>query len=128
MNLSQESHRLIDAVLRNGRTMPLNDPYFSLQIDYATRVIDVIGEFDLATAASLATAITRVQCAGPGDITINLYRVTFIDAAGLGSIVTARNAQTSRGDDLIVTGGAGRVRRIFDLLDQTRLLQAAGRR
>jgi anti-anti-sigma factor len=104
--------------------MPLNESYFSLQVNYACRLIRVVGEFDVATAACLATAITGFQRAGPGDITIDLDEVTFIDAAGIGAIATARTAQTARGDRLDVTGATVGVRRIFGLVDQTELLCA----
>lgn len=105
--------------------MHLDEPYFTLRVDYVRRLIHVVGEFDVATAECLATAIAGLQRGRRGDITIDLDRVAFIDAAGIGAIASARNAQTARGDRLYVTGATVGVQRIFGLVDQTELLRAS---
>jgi anti-sigma B factor antagonist len=113
------------AVQRNGPPpMAIPDSYFDLHVDYATREITVSGEFDVATAGCLATAMAGFHHAGHGDITILLDGVTFIDAAGIGAISRASRSQIGRGARLGVTGATARVRRVFGLGDLAGLLHA----
>ena len=104
--------------------MPLFSSYFDLRVDYATREIAVSGEFDAATAPCLATAIAGFHHAGPGDITIRLDDVTFIDAAGIGAVSNASKAQLGLGRRLSVTGATAKVRRVFGLGNLAGLLHA----
>ena len=94
---------------------PVPAVYFELHVDYATREIDIRGEFDCNTASCLETAVTRLQHAARADITIRLDEVTFIDAAGIGAVAGAISAQTHTGAVLRVTGVTSRVRRVFTL-------------
>lgn len=87
--------------------------YFELHVDYETREIAISGEFDVATAQCLATAVAGIQRSATGDITIGLDDVTFIDAAGLGAVVSAKRTQVDRGAGLAVTGASSAVRRAF---------------
>jgi anti-sigma B factor antagonist len=105
--------------------VPITNSYFDLRVDYSTRQITVSGEFDVATAPCLATAVAGFQRAAAGDIILRLDDVTFIDAAGLGAVVSARTSQVDRGVRLGVTGASTRVRRIFDRGDLADLLEAS---
>jgi anti-sigma B factor antagonist len=100
---------------KTGCRVSMSDLYFQLHIDYSTREIAISGEFDVATAQCLATAVAGVQRAAAGDISIGLDDVTFIDAAGLGAVVSAQSAQVERGSRLTVTGANTTVRRAFTL-------------
>jgi anti-sigma B factor antagonist len=104
-------------------SMPMLDSYFDLKIDYATRSISLGGEFDVATAVCLATAVSRFQRAGPGDVTLRIADVTFIDAAGLGAVVNAQSRQAANGACLVVVGATDAVRRVFALGGLTHLLR-----
>jgi anti-anti-sigma factor len=104
--------------------MPRLSTYFDLRVDYATREIAVSGEFDVATAPCLATAIAGFQHAARADITILLDDVTFIDAAGIGAVSQASAAQLDRGKCLGVTGASANVRRVFNLGNLSGLLRA----
>jgi anti-anti-sigma factor len=103
--------------------MPIVNTYFDLQVDYATRQITVSGEFDIATAPCLATAIAGFQHAADGDITIRLDEVTFIDAAGISAVSSANVAQKNQGARLWVCGATAKVRRVFGLGNLAGLLQ-----
>lgn len=104
--------------------MPRSSTYFDLRVNYATREIAVSGEFDVATAPCLATAIAGFQHAAQANITILLDDVTFIDAAGISAVSQASAAQLVRGKCLSVTGASAKVRRVFSLGNLTDLLQA----
>jgi anti-sigma B factor antagonist len=98
--------------------------YFELHVDYATREIDIRGEFDCNTASCLATAVTRLQRAARADITVRLDDLTFIDAAGIGAVAGANTAQTHTGAHLRLTGVTARARRVFTLGGLGELLHA----
>jgi anti-anti-sigma factor len=98
--------------------------YFELDVDYATRQISVRGEFDVATAGCLATAVTHFQRAARGDITIRLEGVSLMDSAGLDAIVHAVSTQMVEGRQLVVTGASVHVRQVFVRADLARLLQS----
>jgi anti-sigma B factor antagonist len=93
----------------------MSGPYFDLRIDYSKRHIAMHGEFDIATASCLATALTGLQRSADGDITIGLEDVTFIDASGLGALTGARFAQQDRGHNLTGTGASEQVTRLITM-------------
>ncbi|WP_375498702.1 STAS domain-containing protein [uncultured Jatrophihabitans sp.] len=104
----------------------MTDLYFDLRVDYRSRRIAVHGGIDIACGPNVATAVVRLQRAAPGDITIQLDEVTFIDMAGLGILVGARSAQQAGGHRLIVSGASPQVRRIFTLGALDDLLDSPG--
>lgn len=101
------------------------DLYFDIHVDYPSREIALSGEFDVATAPCLATAIAGFQRVADGDITVRLDDLTFIDAAGLGALGSASSSQADRGERLTVTGADARVRRLFLLGKLDELLNTA---
>jgi anti-sigma B factor antagonist len=69
------------------------------------------GEIDIATAgAAFDSAQIRHQAE---QITVDLSRVTFIDAAGLGALVRLRNDLMAAGGDLRLAGVHPRHARLF---------------
>jgi anti-anti-sigma factor len=98
------------------------DTYFDLRLDYAGRRITIVGELDIATAPSLTTAVCALQRRSPGNITISLHDVTFIDASGLGAIATAAATQSARGEELTIVSVTDPARRAFALGRLTNLL------
>jgi anti-anti-sigma factor len=96
-----------------------------MQVDYPNREIALSGEFDIATASCLATAITGFQRVADGHITIRLDDLTFIDAAGIGAVNRAHSSQRNRGEHLIVTGADVNIRRVFILGKLSELLNTA---
>ena len=91
------------------------DVRFDLRVDYAVRRISLGGEFDIAVASNLATAVAAMQRRTTGDITIDVKEVHFMDAAGLGAIAGASNAQAARGAAVVVTSANASVRKLFTL-------------
>jgi len=105
--------------------IPLQRTPFEVRVDVASRQITLIGELDVAAAAELAVAVVTLQFAGPGDILIRLGELEFMDMAGLGAIIGARNAQQDRQAALVMTGATARVRRLFDMAGLGDLLDTA---
>lgn len=65
-----------------------------LEIDVARHdghtVLSPRGDIDVATADRLKEAVTEVLLAGDLDVVVDLTRVEFIDATGLGALVGGR--------------------------------------
>ena len=98
----------------------------SVQFDPTRRRITARGELDLAAVPVLAEVSARVINLDPGDITIDLADVSFIDAAGLGGLTRLANQLADRGAALRVVGASTRLRRVFDIVDLGGMLEASG--
>lgn len=73
------------------------------------------GEVDLSTAEDLAKAIDALMgSAPPGDLTIDLSGVTFMDSTGLRVIITVAHQLEGRGK-LVLTAPGPMVMRLFEL-------------
>jgi anti-anti-sigma factor len=75
--------------------------------------LDVAGDMDLATMPSVITAV--LGCRQDGDLTLDLSRVDFIDAFGLGRLVVLQRAFSAAGRRLCIVGAPPRIHRIFVL-------------
>ena len=70
------------------------------------------GELDLLTGGGLADWLAAM--AG-STVVIDLQRVTFIDSAGIGALVRARNQLSAAGNDLVLTRPPSNIRRLFEV-------------
>ena len=87
------------------------------------RVIQVIGEVDMATASDL-TAVVESVMNGPRRVVVDLSEVAFLDSSGLAALVHAQRNLAKREIDFRVVSPPGRnVRHIFDL---TKLAETLG--
>jgi len=68
------------------------------------RVVRVAGELDMLTAPQLASCLLSQIDARGGHVVVDLSAVTFLAAAGLGSLVRAREAATHHDIELCLTG------------------------
>ena len=86
--------------------------------------LEVTGELDLSTTPGMVDAALAPRSAR--EVVIDLTAVTFIDAAGVGGLVTMRSALTATGRRLRVVGTTPRTLRVLALaraeflLDQPR--------
>lgn len=87
--------------------------------------IAVAGEIDLATSPQLRVVmLAAIDAAMPsGDVTIDLAHVTFIDASGVGVLVTGREAARCRRVGFTVKNAQCGVQRVLDILGLTTTLQ-----
>jgi anti-anti-sigma factor len=77
-------------------------------------IILVSGEIDLSTGFHLDAALTRAEADSTTLIVVDLERVTFMDATGLGILV--RHSSPDAGDSRVrLTPGPPQVRRLFEL-------------
>ncbi len=77
-------------------------------------IVVVRGEIDLATAHHLDTALAEAEATDAKTVVIDLERVSFMDATGLGVIV--RHASLDENSERVrITPGPPQVQRLFDL-------------
>ena len=83
-------------------------------LDVADTRVALTGELDLATVPVMrggAAAVLMSETAH--EISIDLGRLQFIDAAGLGQVVRLRMTLIAAGRRLILSRPSSRIRRIF---------------
>ncbi|HEX6401838.1 MAG TPA: STAS domain-containing protein [Pseudonocardiaceae bacterium] len=68
------------------------------------RVVRVAGELDLLTAPQLDSCLLRLIDVGSGHVVVDLSKVTFLAAAGITSLVRARDAATCHHIELHLAG------------------------
>lgn len=96
-----------------------------VEVDLGRRWIAVRGELDCATTGHLGAAMSLLLDAGPGDSTVDLRDLRFIDAGGIGALVVFANGLAARGATLLIVGVADNVRRVFNLVGLGAMLEAA---
>ena len=82
----------------------------------------VVGEIDLVTAAQLESALGEAVEGSRRGVNLDLSRVEFIDARGIGVIVEARRRAAASGHELVITAASKAVRRVVSLCDLDGLL------
>jgi anti-sigma B factor antagonist len=101
-------------------------PYFD--VDFVDRgdelVLVVVGELDVSTTDVLHHGLVRAEATEATQIVIDLDRVDFMDAAGLGVLVRHAAADTDR-RRLRLTRGSAPVRRLLAMTGMRRQLPPA---
>jgi anti-anti-sigma factor len=81
----------------------------------ATLNIMIGGELDMTAAFKLETELDRLLAAPDTQaVALDLAEVTFIDSAGLGSLLAIRDRAKQLGIDLAIARVSDRVQRILD--------------
>lgn len=80
------------------------------------RVLAPSGEIDHATTPVLANALRRATLEDHGPVVVDLCEVTFIDSAGISTLLNALRRLTRRRRRMLVVCPPGRLRRIFELV------------
>lgn len=87
----------------------------------AAAVVRARGDIDLATAPSLRSAL-KAALATHREVVLDLSQVTFMDCAGLGALVDARNQADRCGGRLLLRGAGRPVARLLHLTGLQRRL------
>lgn len=95
-----------------------------ISLEVAERRITVRGELDAFSEPALSDAMASLLALNPGDSTLDLTALTFIDAAGLSCIVTFAGRLSALAAGMIVIGATRRVRRVFALAGLRELVAA----
>jgi anti-sigma B factor antagonist len=94
---------------------------FAVRISRGTYTeIEVSGELDLAGVPVLEAAVRELELASITDAVLDLRRLAFIDAAGLGAVLDLYAECLNVGTVLTIIPGPRSVQRLFELtrLDQ----------
>jgi anti-sigma B factor antagonist len=108
----------VGAVARSLDSSPADPPALSVRVlstgDRSLRVL-VRGELDLLTSPKFETAVTGAL--GEADeVVVDLSQVTFIDSAGLSSILSTVSTSQLNGSRLTISSTlAPQARRVFEL-------------
>lgn len=89
--------------------------------------IEVGGEIDLATVNKLRNAVTKAINDGAHTVELVLDQVTYIDSAGLGTLIGAHRRLSALGGELVVQCSSERVLRLFRLTGLDQVLQIRDR-
>jgi anti-anti-sigma factor len=100
-------------------------PLLDVQVDCSTRCVTAGGELDCASVGLLATFMTELLVTAPGDSSVDIANLTFIDASGLGCLVHCRNQLAAVGAEFSVAGATSRQRRLFEIVGLSALLAAS---
>lgn len=85
--------------------------------------LTVTGEVDLSTRDLLAETLhTAITAGGVTDITIDLDRVTFLDATGISALIGGRKLAAQYGVTYLVTNPHGTVHRVLEVTGVLRTL------
>jgi anti-sigma B factor antagonist len=91
-------------------------------IDATTRVIELHGEIDLATAPNLKAALDAGTDAGARYVLVDFADVAFLDSMGIGVLLSAQRKLRARDGTLIVVCDDPMVRRVFEVAGLTDVL------
>jgi len=85
-------------------------------------LIGVSGEFDLATVPLFEAALQKLELLSVRCVVLDLARLTFMDAAGLHTVLDLHAACLRRSKALTIVPGPRNVQRVFELTGFDRLL------
>jgi anti-anti-sigma factor len=92
-------------------------------VQHEQRTLAIAGELDLASALKLERAVGAALAAGARRLILDLRRLEFIDAAGLHSVVEAREACRKQGCEFALVPGPRQVQRVFELTGTMKTLR-----
>ena len=78
--------------------------------------VTVSGELDIATRAAFEGYLEEVLQAGPGQVIVDLSRLSFVDAGGLRALVSLRSRADRQRTPLLLTGVSLRTLRILKIV------------
>jgi anti-sigma B factor antagonist len=78
-------------------------------------VVDLVGEFDVAVAARVTAVIEDLLDVGFADIVIDLRSLSFMDSAGVHSLISAHRSAGRRGASLSLLRGPNGIHRVLTL-------------
>ena len=84
--------------------------------DQPAALLRIVGELDVASSPQLEAELTALLDAGNVHIVIDMAGVQFIDASGIGTLVTAADRARAAGGGIVLSRPTGRVKRVIDML------------
>ena len=97
-------------------------------LDDGTHVVAPSGELDSHTAPQLGTCLLELAEEGETDVVVDLSRVTFMDSTGIGVLLNAVRALSSRRRRLVLVCPTERMLKPFQVTGLVDRLAIAGSR
>lgn len=88
-------------------------------------VVTLSGELDAHTAARLRTLLAEQLLAGPGNLVLDMSGLSFIDSAGLASLIAADKGTRRAGMRLVLAAPQPPVRKVLALTGIDAVLSTA---
>lgn len=79
------------------------------------RILDVEGEVDVYTSASLKQEISAAVSDGVKYIVLNLSKVEYLDSTGLGLLIGALKRLKENQGNLVIASPSVRIMRVFEI-------------
>ena len=102
-----------------------DEPVFTVRVDDTGERCDVhvVGELDVNTAPALREELHRlVAWSTSSTLLLELSALTFCDARGLGTIVSAHKAAEAAGKRLVLSGATRSMRQLLRITKLERVL------
>jgi anti-sigma B factor antagonist len=80
-------------------------------------VLRIVGELDVASTPQLEAELATLLEAGKANVVIDMAGVQFIDASGIGTLVTAADRARAAGGGIVLCRPTSRVTRVIDMLE-----------
>jgi len=80
----------------------------------STGIVEVAGEVDVATVSMLAKALDDAVRSGSGDILLDAQQLTYIDSAGIRTLLSTQRALAESNRRFALIGCHGVFRRILE--------------
>ena len=87
-------------------------------------VIQLVGRLNMANAARLREAVTKIVDSGRTRVAIDMSGVDFLDSSGLGAIISALKTTRQAGGDLRIAAPTGQAKLVLQLTNLDRILTA----
>lgn len=85
----------------------------------------VSGEVDLATAPELGRILSEAVTSHCREVLVDMARVEFMDAAGIGALVTAARGAVAAGSHIHLRAASPAVERVLRLVSLDEAIEAA---
>jgi HptB-dependent secretion and biofilm anti anti-sigma factor len=82
-------------------------------LDSNASLVSMSGEFTFTDHAQFKTLVTRLFETKDAPVVIDLSKLEFIDSAGLGMLLLARDEAKKTNRSLVLRGPSGQVKRMF---------------
>ncbi len=88
---------------------------YDIHLDGSSAEIHLHGELTFAQHRKFRHVVNKLHHHAPGQVVVNLSKVEYIDAAGLGLLLVARDTVSTKGGAIELKGAQGQVGRMLQV-------------
>ena len=85
------------------------------EVSGGRHVLILSGELDMAAAAQLEATLASLSGDGVSELAVDLSRLTFMDSAGLHTVLNARAFCATHGSEFALVAGPPNIQRLFEI-------------